>query len=262
MIKLPTTPQEANPNKVGELILIGHQGSGKTSAFAGLPNSLLIDLENGSEQIGGNVINLKKESANQNEPMGKLLMETVDEIKKANSAKGSPVYDYIGIDGITQLAKLARQKATSDFKNSVMGKGMLSKGAVIKDVVTDVPESGWMWYFRAFDEIYTNFQGLAGKCLIFMAHSKQGSLMKDGVKLDAQDMNLERKLSLDLLRSVDACGMVYRASEHEVKISFKVNEKDLTIKARAQHLNNQEFTLTIMNPETKQLTYFWDKIFN
>lgn len=145
MIVLPTKPEQGNPEILSRLIIISHQGIGKSSAVAQLPNSLLIDLEGGSHQITANKINLQKLAGEQNVGIGRLFEETIAEIKKANATAGKCVYDYIIIDGITALAKLARLRATAQFKNSVMGKGMVAKGTIINDVITDVPESGWMW---------------------------------------------------------------------------------------------------------------------
>ena len=244
LIKLPTKPTVANPNKISKLVLISHQGTGKSTACSQLPNSLIIDLENGTEQLGGMGVNLLKEAANQNISLLRAFMETIKAIKEGNQLNGKPLYDYIILDGITAMEKLARQKATIDFKSSIVGKGMLNKGANINDVVTDVPESGWMWLFRTWDDLYTSLQGLAGKTLILLAHSKQGSLIKDGIKLDAQDMALSGKLKLDLLRDADACGYMYRKDANTVMVTFKQNEKDLTIKSRAEHLSDKEFILS------------------
>jgi len=262
MITLPKAPIVGDTNKLDRLIIISHQGIGKSSAVAQLPNSLIIDLEGGTGQITASKLDLQKMAAEQNVTMGSLLSETITEIKKANAANGGKaVYDYIVIDGVTALARLARLKATAGFRNSVMGKGMVAKGTIINDVITDVPESGWMWYFKAFDDLDTSLQGLAGKCLIYLAHSKQGSLMKDGVKLDANDMNLERKLSLDLLRGVDACGMAYRKDANTVVVSFKQNDKDLTIKCRVPRLSDREVILSEKDEKGNIITH-WEEIFN
>lgn len=259
LIKLPTKPAIANPNKISKLVLISHQGTGKSTACSQLPNSLIIDLENGTEQLGGMNVNLLKEAANQNISLLKAFMETIKAIKQANTENAGAVYDYIVIDGITALEKLARQKATIDFKSSIVGKGMINKGAIINDVVTDVPESGWLWLHRTWDDLYTMLQGLAGHTIIFLAHSKQGSLVKDGIKLDANDMALSGKLKLDLLRDIDACGYMYRKDANTVNVTFKQNEKDLTIKSRAQHIADQEFTLS--EKKDGEIITYWDKIF-
>lgn len=259
LIKLPTKPVEPDLNAISKLCIVAHQGVGKTTAVAQIPNNLIIDLENGTKQVGGLSLNLLEIAGQTNISLLKAFIETIKSLKEANEANNKAVYDYITIDGISALEKLAKQKATADFKTSVVGKGMLNKGAVIKDVVTDVSESGWMWFFRAWDDLYTELQGLAGKAIIFIAHSKQGSLMKDGIKLEASDISLSGKAKTDFLRDIDACGYIYRKDPNTVMITFKQNERDLTIKCRPQHIADQEFVLS-EKKDGKIITY-WDKIF-
>lgn len=142
-IILPKTEQIAQDTKVSKLVLVSHQGTGKTTAVSKLPNCLLIDYENGSKQVGGLVVNLIEEANTSGISLLRAHFDTVEAIKLANKEAGKPIYKYIAIDNLTALEKLARAKATIDFKNSIVGKGMMNKGAVINDVVSDVPESGW-----------------------------------------------------------------------------------------------------------------------
>jgi len=260
MFTLPTENSKGSAyDEVNKLVIISHQGIGKTSACAQLPNSLILDLEDGyRDYFEGKSLNLKQIAAKNNMPLGKVFMEAVAKIKAANVEKGGFMYDYIIIDNLSALDKLIRQKATNDFKNSIVGKGMINKGAVINDVVTDVPESGWMWYFRAYEELYEVITSI-GKRTIILGHTKQGSLIKDGMKVDASDMNLSGKAKIDLLRDVDACGFMYRKDDNTVMISFKTNTKDLTTKSRARHLTNQEFVISEMK-DGKLITH-WDNIF-
>lgn len=142
----------------------------------------------------------------------------------------------------------------------VVGKGMLGKGTVINDVVTDVPESGWMWYFKAYEELYALMTGLAKVSTIFLAHSKQGSLVKEGNKLEATDINLSGKVKIDLLRDVDACGTLYRDKEGKCILSFKTNTRDLTTKTRSPHLSEKEILLSEI--KDNKLHTYWSEIFH
>jgi len=259
-IILPKTEQIAQDTKVSKLVLVSHQGTGKTTAVSKLPNCLLIDYENGSKQVGGLVVNLIEEANTSGISLLRAHFDTVEAIKLANKEAGKPIYKYIAIDNLTALEKLARAKATIDFKNSIVGKGMMNKGAVINDVVSDVPESGYLWLNKAWDDLYMSLQGLASDCIIFLAHSKQGSMMKDGIKLEASDMQLTGKCKLDLLRDVDACGTMYKKDNNTVMLSFKTNERDLTIKSRASHLTDTEFIFS-QKDEKGNISVNWNKIF-
>lgn len=131
-------------DEVSKLVIVGHQGTGKTIACAQLPNSLIIDFEDGcKDHYEGQAINLKKYSAKKNITLLQAFGEVVTLIKKKNAEKGDFMYDYIVFDGLSALEKLTHVRATALFKDSIVGKGMLNKGAKINDVVTDVPESGW-----------------------------------------------------------------------------------------------------------------------
>ena len=260
MIVLPKERSKAKEyDDISKLCIVAHQGTGKTHLCAQLPNSLLIDFEDGcKDYYEGASVNLKKEASKNNITIGAAFMATIKAIKEANVSNGSPVYDFIIFDGITAMEKITHQKATAMFKTSVVGKGMINKGAVIQDVVTDVPESGWLWLHRAWEELYTDTVGLANIATVYLAHAKQGSLVKQGLKLDANDMALTGKLKLSFLRDIDACGMLYRDG-NVAKLSFKTNEKDLTTKSRARHLNEAEFVISEL-VEGKLKTY-WDLVF-
>ncbi len=259
-IILPKEQQKSDSTLVSQLIIVAHQGTGKTTAVSKLDSCLLLDYENGSNQVSGLKLNLIKEANLAGVSLLKTHFETVEAIKKANQEAGKFVYRYLAIDNVTALEKLARTKATIDFKNSIVGKGMMNKGAIINDVVSDVPESGYLWLNKAWDDLYTSLQGLVSDAIIWIAHSKQGSMMKDGVKLEASDMQLTGKCKLDLLRDVDACGTMYKKDNNTVMLSFKTNERDLTIKSRASHLTDTEFVFS-QKDEKGNITVNWNKIF-
>lgn len=246
-------------DKISKLGIVAHQGVGKTSTCASLPNSLVIDFEDGcKEHYEAMSVNLKRIVAEKNISLGQAYNETIKAIKVANAAKGSPIYDFIIFDGVTAMEKLAHQLATRMFKMSIVGKGMVNKGAIINDVVTDVPESGWLWFFRAWEDLYGDTLGLSKISNIYLAHAKQSSLVKQGIKLDANDLALTGKAKTSFLRDIDACGMLYREGSKTI-LSFKTDEKDLTIKSRARHLNEQNIVIAEMI-DNKLITY-WDKVF-
>lgn len=258
---LPVKIEKAEHKNPGKLVIIGHQGIGKSSVMAALPNCLLIDLEGGSSTIDGMKVDVKRIAAKENKGEGKVFQEVIASIKEANEAKGDFVYDFIAFDTLTSLEQLAVKKATAEFKTSVIGKGMLNKGAIITDVVADLPEgAGYRFLYNAFNSLYDQCSGLARYGVIFTGHTKQGALMKNGQKIEARDMALTGKLKLDLLRDVDACGYAWRDGNN-LMISFKVNEADLTTKSRCAHLRNEEFVLSNFNPDTNEFTFNWDKIY-
>ena len=245
-----------------KLIITSHQGIGKTSACSQLPNSLIVDLEGGwKSYFGGNCIDIKAIADTNNIPIAQAFIMFLKDMRVQMEANNkAPLYDFIIFDNLSSLDNIIRTKATKDFKMGVVGKGMLGKGTVINDVVTDVPESGWMWYFKAYEELYALMTGLAKVSTIFLAHSKQGSLVKEGNKLEATDINLSGKVKIDLLRDVDACGTLYRDKEGKCILSFKTNTRDLTTKTRSPHLSEKEILLSEI--KDNKLHTYWSEIFH
>jgi len=245
-----------------KLIITSHQGIGKTSACSQLPNSLIVDLEGGwKSYFGGNCIDIKAIADTNNIPIAAALVMFLRDMRiKIEANNQTPLYDFIIFDNLTALDDIIHVKATKDFKTSNTGKSMVEKGRVINDVVTDVPDLGWQWYFKAYKELYKSMTGIANIGTIFLAHSKQASLVKEGNKIDATDINLSGKVKIDMLRDVDGCGTLYRDKEGKCILSFKTNTRDLTTKARSPHLSEKEILLSEI--KDNKLHTYWSEIFH
>lgn len=155
-------------------------------------------------------------------------------------------------------------KATAMFNKGVVGQGMAKKrdGQEVKSVITELAEgAGYMWFFQAWEEMYSQLDGLVAKGIIFMAHTKQGSLVKNGQNVAARDLDIIGKSKLHLLRNVQASGFLYRKDANTVMATFMADEKDLTTKSRCAHLANKEFEFSKLNPETGELTVYWNLIY-
>lgn len=107
-IVLPTKkvgPQRVNPKR---LIIYSKPKTGKTSAFAGLDDNLIIDLENGADYVEALKIQVTS------------LQELLD-AGKAIKAAGNP-YQYITIDTVTALEDMVGPLAIKLYRNTSMGK--------------------------------------------------------------------------------------------------------------------------------------------
>lgn len=269
MFELPSQECEFEALMPSRLVLGSHQGTGKTTAVSTLPNCLVVDLESGGDGYGGFQFNLKREMEKYNSknpstplnPVGALRM-LVHSLREANAAKRDFVYDFMAIDTTTQLQVIAALKATSMFKKTIIGQGMEKKGNIITDVVSELPEGGgYLWLHKAWTELYEELKGLVRYGIIFLAHTKQGSLLKQGQSISARDLDITGKLKLDLLRDCQASGYLFRKDENTVVVSFKSDERDLTTKSRCKHLVNQEFDFSKFNPATGELTVYWNLIY-
>lgn len=269
MFNVEVKDQEFKPVMPSRVVLASHQGVGKTTACCLLPNCLVLDLESGTEGYGGSYFNLIKEMNKYNltaeNPLTLLgaLRMFVASIKEANKKKGDYVYDFLATDTITQLQKMAETLATSNFNKSVIGQGMIKKGNTpVKDVISELPEgAGYRWSYVAWNELIEELKGLVRYGIIWLGHTKQSSLLKNGILVAAKDLDLTGKLKTDLLRDSQASGYLYRKDPNTVMFTNVNAETDLLTKGRSSHLMGVEFEFSKFNPATGELTVYWNKIY-
>ena len=253
---LPRTSTVAANTDPRILVMLSNTKSGKTSAVLKLPNSLLIDLEDGSEYYDGTKLNLRKEAATSGTGLGSLLEETARLIKAENVKAGSPIYDFICLDTLTVIEALAVAKATFEYKKSSIGKSFTGKD------VTQLPKgAGYALARTAFIDIIEPFKSLAGKALILNGHLKV--VQDDKTELDVKDIALTGGLKLYVSQYADALGYIYRSKKNSNQnmISFATSEENIRIGARSEHLKNTEFVFSEYDTTTNTLNVNWDKIF-
>lgn len=260
MIELPREVIPGSGHKSPRrLIILSHTKIGKTTLLSALPNNLILDFENGSGFVDALKINVFAIAAQKNIHPLMLLKEIASSIKKANAEEGKPIYDYISIDTTSGMETLAVELATMLYKNSNLNAKGEYQG---NNVVTDLPKGqGYMWARLAFEEILDLFSPLPGKGFIITTHVKLTSITKDGKEVGARDMDLTGKLKAMLCQSADAIGFLYRKEANSNWISFITDPTDLVTGARPAHLRNKEFEISSYDPDTEEVTVFWDKIF-
>jgi len=269
MFNVEVEEQKFEPLMPARTVLASHQGVGKTVAWCLLPNCLVLELESGTEGYGGTYFNLIKEMNKYNlkaeNPLTLLgaFRMFVASIKEANKKKGDYVYDFLATDTITQLQKMAETLATSNFNKSVIGQGMIKKGnPPLKDVIAELPEgAGYRWVYLAWNELADELKDLVRYGTIWLGHTKQASLLKNGMLTPAKDLDLTGKLKTDLLRDSQAAGYLYRKNRNTVMFVNVNDETDLLNKGRASHLMNVDFEFSKFNPATGELTVYWNKIY-
>lgn len=256
MISLPTGKIKPSFSEPKRVLIFSSPKVGKTSMLAQLPNSLLVDLESGASHYEGAYFDIPQQAS----IIGKGPIFTYKEVAKAIAAKnaelGKPAYDFIIIDTLTALEELATSLATSNYKKSAQGINF--KGT---NVVRELAKGyGYEWLRGAFEELYTVYDGLAGKCLIFTGHTKLTSTLKDGEEIQAKDVQLTGKIKLMVNSSVDSIAHLYRdKSTQQNKLSFKNEETDLATGSRIPHLTGKEFVISEM--VDGELKTYWDQIF-
>jgi hypothetical protein len=126
-MEFPKTPKEPLTIDPKTLILYARPKQGKTTALSLLKGNLLIDLEEGSDHVGGLTI-----KANTFAELSNILSEL---------KKQGVTYPYITLDTTTALEDISGTLATKLYQNTSMGKtfGKIQKdGKLIDDPNADV----------------------------------------------------------------------------------------------------------------------------
>ncbi len=254
--ELPTTVSKPTITEPRFMLIYSSPKVGKSSSLMQLPKSLLIDLESGSGFYEGTALDIPKMSVELNKHPIVLLKELAIKIEEANKQNGSPIYDFITIDSATILEEYANLLATKNYKNSTIGKNFTGK-----NVVNELPQgSGFVWSREAFEELYTPFTKLAGKCFILVVHTKDAVINKNGKDINTSDLNLTGKSKIITSSKADGIALMYRSKvEGENILSFKGSETDITIGCRLPYLSQKEFIIS--KKENDKLTTNWNLIF-
>jgi hypothetical protein len=256
LIKLPTETTKGIKNLVRKLVIFSHPKTGKTTALAHLPKSLLIDTEDRSDGISAVKINIKKQALLDKVHPLKVLESIAVEITKHIQKEGKSPYDFIVIDSVTAIEDLCVSLATVMYKKTIMGKDF--KG---NNVVLQTPSGAGYGYLReAFFNTIRQFDRLANIAIIYTGHIKDGSINKEGKEVSLRDVALTGKIKTLLAADVDAIGFLLRDPKTQANIlSFKKTENDLISGATAAHLADKEIILS-EKVEDEIITH-WDQIF-
>ena len=237
-IVLPTKkvgPQRVNPKR---LIIYSKPKTGKTSAFAGLDENLIIDLENGSDYVEALKIQVSS------------LQELLD-AGKAIKAAGNP-YKYVTIDTVTALEDMVGPLAIKLYRQTSMGKNYDG------DNILSLPNgAGYLYLRQAFFQVLDFIDTLAPH-IILAGHIKDKQVDDKGEMVLAANIDLTGKIKSLICANADAIGYMYRKGNKTI-LSFKTSE-EVTCGARPEHLRNEEIVVSEMN-EKGELEFHWDKIY-
>ena len=236
-IVLPTKkvgPQRVNPKR---LIVYSKPKTGKTSAFAGLEDNLIIDLENGADYVEA----LKIQITSLQE-----LLEAGKAIKEA----GNP-YKYVTIDTVTALEDMVMPLAIKLYRNTSMGKSYDG------DNVLSLPNgAGYLYLRQAFFQVLDFIDTLAPH-IILAGHIKDKQVDDKGEMVLAANIDLTGKIKSLICANADAIGYMFRKGNQTI-LSFKTSE-EVTCGARPEHLRNQE--IVISEVVDGKITTYWDKVY-
>jgi hypothetical protein len=237
-IVLPTKKVKAERVNPKRIVIYSKPKTGKTTAYAGLDDNLILDLENGAEYVDA----LKIKISNLQE-----LLDTGKAIKAASNP-----YKYVTVDTVTALEEMIMPLAVKLFQKTPMGKNFDG------DNVTTLPNgAGYLYIRQAFFQVLDFIDTLA-PTIILSGHIKDKQVDDKGELVMSANIDLTGKIKSLVCANADAIGYMYRKGNKTI-LSFKTNE-EVTCGARPEHLRNEEIVVTEMN-EKGELQFHWDKVF-
>ena len=236
-IVLPTAKvkgERVNPKRI---VIYSKPKTGKTTAYAGLENNLILDLENGTDYVEAMKVKISN------------LQELLDAGKAIKEA-GKP-YDYVTIDTVTALEEMIMPLAIKLYKQTPMGKNFDG------DTVINLPNgAGYLYIRQAFFQVLDFIDGLA-PTIILSGHIKDKQVDDKGELVMSANIDLTGKIKSLICAQADAIGYMYRKGNKTI-LSFKTND-EVTCGARPEHLRNEEIVITEMIDNVLHTT--WDKVF-
>ena len=237
-IVLPTSKVKAERQNPKRMIIYSKPKTGKTTAYAGLENNLILDLENGSDYVEALKVKINN------------LQELLD-AGKAIKAAGNP-YKIVTIDTVTALEDMIQPLAVKLYRGTSMGKNYDG------DNVLSLPNgAGYLYLRQAFFQVLDFIDTLAPH-IILSGHIKDKVVDDKGEMVMSANIDLTGKIKSLICANADAIGYMYRKGNKTI-LSFKTNE-EVTCGARPEHLRNEEIVVTEMN-EKGELEFHWDKIY-
>lgn len=236
-IVLPTKKVKAERVNPKRLIIYSKPKTGKTTAFAGLENNLILDLENGAEYV--EALKVKINDLQQ-------LLDTGKAIKEADKP-----YKYVTVDTVTALEEMIMPLAIKLYKETSMGKNYSG------DNVTTLPNgAGYLYIRKAFFQVLDFIDTLA-PTIILSGHIKDKVVDDKGEMVMSANIDLTGKIKSLICANADAIGYMYRKGNKTI-MSFKTND-EVTCGARPEHLRNEEIVITEMIDGVIQTS--WEKVF-
>ncbi len=236
-IVLPTKKVKAERMNPKRIVIYSKPKTGKTTAYAGLEDNLIIDLENGTDFV--EALKVKVNSLQE-------LLET----GKAVKAAGNP-YKFITIDTVTALEDMIMPLAIKLYRATPMGKNFDG------DTVVTLPNgAGYLYIRQAFFQVLDFIDTLA-PTIILSGHIKDKVVDDKGEMVMSANIDLTGKIKSLICANADAIGYMYRKGNKTI-LSFKTNE-EVTCGARPEHLRNEEIVITEMIDG--ELKTSWEKVF-
>ena len=236
-IVLPKKKVSATRTNPKRMVIYSKPKTGKTTAFAGLDDNLIIDLENGSDYV--EALKVKANSLEELIAIGKQIKE-----------QGKP-YKYVTLDTVTALEDMVKPLAAKLYRETPMGKNFSGD-----DVIKLPNGAGYLYIRQAFFQVL-DFVDTLADTVILSGHIKDKQVDDKGELVMSANIDLTGKIKSLICANADAIGYMFRKGD-KVILSFKTND-EVTCGARPEHLRNQEIVIS-ESVDGKIITH-WDRVY-
>ena len=189
-IVLPTAKVKGSRVNPKRIVIYSKPKTGKTTAYAGLDNNLILDLENGADYVDA----LKVKISN--------LQELLDAGKAIKEA-GKP-YDYVTIDTVTALEEMIMPLAIKLYRETSMGKNF--DGTTVANLPNG---AGYLYIRQAFFQVLDFIDTLA-PTIILSGHIKDKQVDDKGELVMSANIDLTGKIKSMICAQADAIGYMFR----------------------------------------------------
>lgn len=196
---------------------------GKTTSLAELPNSLLIDLENGSDYVSA--VKVKAENFTQ-------IREILAEVKTMKYP-----FKFIILDTLSALEEMCLSDAARLYRETVQGKNFPSNWDVRK-------LANWWWYLwirKSIMWLVKEMQKYADT-IIIVWHVKEKNLSKEDTVVTANDLAVQWNLKSILSSQSDWVGYMFRKWNQNF-VTFK-QQWDIICWTRCTYLEGREILVS------------------
>lgn len=240
----------ANLTNPRVLVLYSTPKCCKTELCLALPNSLLLDLEDGSGFAAGTKIKVRN-------------LQELNTIGGQIIKDGYP-YDYGIIDTATELQDWCEEDATQMYKASIVGKNFKESS------VLNLPKGGgYHWLRMSYGKWFNAIRGLFPKGIIVLCHVKDKTLVdKKGREVESSDVDLVGKLKSITCAKADAIGYLFRKQNKEIidgmvgeDIWVSFHSGDVTTGNRPKHLQGEILLSKVVDTRKEKIVVAWDNIF-
>jgi len=240
-MELPKKISEIESVDPNRMVIAGAHKVGKTAIVSELTKGgkwIILDLENGSKFLKNFRVAIKESSD---------LIEFGEAVVKAEYP-----YEGIIIDSLSVLEVMAKEVATADYRESLIGSTWAG------DDIFSLPKgAGYGLLRKAFFNIITFIETLSPKT-IYLGHLKASTIGEDEDSLTALEIDLSGKSGRILASKVDAVAFVSRNSNNETVLDFNTSAEMLA-GTRADHLQGSK--VTIAKKVDKVFHIKWDEVF-